>query len=212
VAARKQRLGRPPASSSAETRARILEAARRSFADHGYEATTNRVLAAEIGITPGAIYHYFDSKLDIYRAVLEEVQQQVYDAFEEAEASAEDFLGKLQAVYERAHELNSADASVARFLGSARIDRLRDPAMSEALGSADSRGDGFFEAIVEDGIRSGSIDRADRDAIISYIRAFNVGLTDGLSSDSSEHRAAVDGFMLVLRGYVEGAATAGAGN
>ena len=54
--------------------------------------------ADEAGITTGALYHYFDSKLDIYRAVLEQVQQQVYDSFEAAEASADDFLGKLQAV------------------------------------------------------------------------------------------------------------------
>ena len=202
MAAKKQRLGRPPASSSVETRARILAAARRSFADHGYEATTNRTLAAEIGITPGAIYHYFDSKLDIYRAVLEQVQQQVYDSFEAAEASADDFLGKLQAVYDSAHDLNSADETLARFLGSARIDRLRDPALSEALGSSDTRGEGFFEAIVDGGVGSGEVDAVDRDAIISCIRAFNVGLTDGLSADASEHRAAVDGFMLVLRGHV----------
>jgi AcrR family transcriptional regulator len=204
VASKKQRLGRPPASSSAETRARILEVARRSFADHGYEATTNRMLAAEIGITPGAIYHYFDSKLDIYRSVLQEVQQQVYDGFEAAEASAEGFLGKLEAVYECAHELNSADASVARFLGSARIDRLRNPTLSEALGATDTRGEGFFEAIVDGGIASGVIERSEREAIVSCIRAFNVGLTDGLSADSREHRAAVDGFMSVLRGYVRG--------
>lgn len=163
------------------------------------------MLAAEIGITPGAIYHYFDSKLEIYRAVLGAAQRQVYDSFEVAEASADDFLGKLQAVYDCAYELNSADASLARFLGSARIDRLRDPAMSAALGSTDTRGEGFFEAIVEEGIRSGALARADREAIISYIRAFNVGLTDGLSADATEHRAAVDGFMLVLRGYVDAA-------
>ena len=203
MGAKKQRLGRPPASSSAETRAKIVDAARRSFADHGYEATTNRMLAAEIGITPGAIYHYFDSKLDIYRAVLEEVQQRVYDGFEVAEASEDSFLGKLRAIYERAHELNRADASLARFLGSARVDRLRNPKLSKSLGSADARGEGFFEAIVDRGITTGEVDKADRDAVVSFIRAFNVGLTDGLSADHREHREAVDGFMLVLHGYVD---------
>lgn len=202
MAVKKQRLGRPPASSSAQTRARIVEVARRSFADHGYAATTNRMLAADIGITPGAIYHYFDSKLDIYRAVLEEVQQTVYDGFETAEASAEGFIGKLQAVYECAHDLNSSDSSIARFLGSARIDRLRDTDLSDELGPTDLRGEGFFEAIVDRGIENGEVDPADRDRVVSYIRAFNVGLTDGLSADPEEHRRAVDGFMLVLRGYV----------
>ena len=202
MAARKQRIGRPPASDSADTRARIIEAARRGFADHGYEATSNRTLAAEIGITPGAIYHYFDSKLDIYRAVLEQVQQEVYDHFEAAEAGADGFLDKLQAVYDCAHELNNADASLARFLGSARIDRMRDPNLARDLGPAGSRGEGFFEAIVDRGIETGEVDEADREEVLSCVRAFNVGLTDGLSADQHGHRAAVDGFMLVLRGYV----------
>ena len=39
--------------------------------------------------------------------------------------------------------------------------------------------------------------------MISYIRAFTIGLTDGLSNDHKEHRQALDGFMLVLRGQVK---------
>lgn len=203
MGAKKRRLGRPPASSSAETRARIVDAARRSFAEHGYEATTTRMLAAETGITPGAIYHYFDSKVDIYRAVLEEVQARVYESFEAAEVTADTFLGKLAAVYECADELNRSDVSLALFLGSARIDRLRDPELSRVLGSTDARGEGFFEAVVDRGIDTGEVDPADRDTLVSFIRAFNVGLTDGLSADHRAHRAAVDGLLLVLRGYVE---------
>jgi AcrR family transcriptional regulator len=176
--------------------------ARRCFADHGYEATTNRMIAGEAGITTGAIYHYFDSKLDIYAAVLGEVQQRVYARFAQAEASSESFTGKLAAVYEVAHDLNRTDPTVARFLGSARIDRQRNPTLAEALGEADTRGVGFFEGIVERGIDTGEVDEADREELLSCIRAFNVGLTDGLSGDHREHRAAVDGFMLVIGGYV----------
>lgn len=176
--------------------------ARRCFAEHGYEATTNRMLANEAGITTAAIYHYFDSKLDIYKAVLDEVQDRVYHLFANAERDADTFLGKLEAVYEAAHELNRADVTLARFLGSSRIDRLRDPELNLALGVSVTRGEGFFEAIVDRGIKTGEVARRDRPAIISCIRAFNVGLTDGLSGDQREHRRAVDGFLLLLRGYV----------
>ncbi len=178
--------------------------ARRCFADHGYEATTNRMLAAEAGITTGAIYHYFDSKLAIYTAVLEEVQERVYHRFTKAEASADTFVDKLQAVYEVAHELNRDDPTLARFLGSARIDRQRNPSLSAELGAADTRGGGFFEAIVDRGIKTGEVRKSDCGELLTCIRAFNVGLTDGLSGDNDEHRAAVDGFMLVLHGYVAG--------
>ena len=81
MATKSTRLGRPPASSSAETRGRIIDVARRCFAELGYEATTNQAVASEVGITTGAIYHYFDSKLEIYKAVLDEVQERVYQRF-----------------------------------------------------------------------------------------------------------------------------------
>jgi AcrR family transcriptional regulator len=179
-----------------------LSVARRCFAQHGYEATTNRMLASEAGITTAAMYHYFDSKLAIYEAVLAEVQEQVYRLFDEAEQSADGFVDKLEAVYECAHALNRSDASLARFLGASRIDRMRDPDLAKALGSIDTRGEGFFERIVDCGIRTGEVARRDRSAVLASIRAFNVGLTDGLSGDDRQHRQAVDGFLLMLRGYV----------
>jgi AcrR family transcriptional regulator len=46
----------------AETREKILEAARDMFVRHGYEATTMRAIAARIEYTPTAIYHHFRNK------------------------------------------------------------------------------------------------------------------------------------------------------
>ncbi|HJU65448.1 MAG TPA: TetR/AcrR family transcriptional regulator [Gemmatimonadaceae bacterium] len=46
----------------AETRQRILEAARKLFVREGVEATTMRAIAEEIEYTPTAIYHHFPSK------------------------------------------------------------------------------------------------------------------------------------------------------
>ena len=174
--------------------------ARRCFADHGYEVTTNRKLASEAGVTTAAMYHYFDSKLDIYKAVLDDVQERVYHRFASAERGSDTFIGKIEAVYGVAHELNRDDATLARFLGSSRIDRLRNPELARELGAVDTRGEGFFEAIVDRGIETGEIVPADREMVITFIRAFNVGLTDGLSGDHREHRQAVDGMMAVLRG------------
>ena len=200
--AKTSRLGRPPASSSTATRDRIVNVARHCFADHGYEVTTNQKLASEAGLTTAAMYHYFDSKLEIYKAALDEVQELVYNRLANAEGSSDTFFGKIEAVYEVAHELNRADASLARFLGSSRIDRLRSPDLARELGGSDTRGEGFFEGIVDRGIETGEVAVADRDKLISHIRAFNIGLTDGLSGDHEEHRRAVDGFLLVVRAYV----------
>ena len=47
----------------------ILEGARRAFAKHGYEGATVARLEEEIGLSRGAIFHYFDSKLDLFVAI-----------------------------------------------------------------------------------------------------------------------------------------------
>ena len=46
----------------AETRERILDAAREMFVEAGYEATTMRAIADRIEYTPTAIYHHFRNK------------------------------------------------------------------------------------------------------------------------------------------------------
>jgi AcrR family transcriptional regulator len=46
----------------AETRQRILDAAREMFVRHGYEATTMRAIARRIQYTATAIYHHFRNK------------------------------------------------------------------------------------------------------------------------------------------------------
>lgn len=53
------------ARERAETRQRILDAAREMFVRHGYEATTMRAIADRIEYTATAIYHHFRNKDDL---------------------------------------------------------------------------------------------------------------------------------------------------
>jgi AcrR family transcriptional regulator len=55
----------------AERREQILDAATRAFARAGFTATGLDDVAAEAGITRVLLYRHFDSKADMYRAVLE---------------------------------------------------------------------------------------------------------------------------------------------
>src|SRR5437899_10724195 len=63
-----------------QTRQKILEAARRMFVQHGYDATTMRAIAAKIGYTPTAIYHHFRNK----EALLTELTTQDFRALAQA--------------------------------------------------------------------------------------------------------------------------------
>ena len=62
------------------TRQKILNAARRMLVQHGYEGTTMRAIAAKIGYTPTAIYHYFKDK----DALVAELSAIDYRAFSQA--------------------------------------------------------------------------------------------------------------------------------
>jgi AcrR family transcriptional regulator len=53
----------------ASRRAEILEGARRAFAAYGYEGATVARLEEATGLSRGAIFHYFDSKLDLFAAL-----------------------------------------------------------------------------------------------------------------------------------------------
>jgi AcrR family transcriptional regulator len=127
-----KRLGRPRDTSSVDTKQRILVVAREMFSVHGYEITTNRDIATAVGITPGALYHYFGSKLALYLAVHEDTQTQVYEQFTKAIIGHESFIGQFEAVLDIAHEMNIEDASVARFIGAVRVDSGRHPDMAAA--------------------------------------------------------------------------------
>jgi AcrR family transcriptional regulator len=50
----------------------ILRASLQLFADRGFHGTSMRDIAREAEITEGLIYHYFASKRDLFRAIIEE--------------------------------------------------------------------------------------------------------------------------------------------
>lgn len=196
------RRGRPPAADSAETRARILDVARRKFATLGFESASNRLLAEEAGLTTGAIYHYFDSKLDIYLAVYEDAVDLVFKRFDEAIVDRHTFADQLRATLEAAHDLDGEDPTLAQFLGSSRVDGARDPSLAAALRASPcvDVDRTFFRAMIDLGVRTGEIDAEDRPLISVLLQTIVVGLTDAVSGDRQRHRRAVEAINRLLEG------------
>lgn len=63
------RTGRRPGASGA--REAILEAARETFAQHGYDGSTIRAIARAAGVDPALVHHYFGSKEELFAATME---------------------------------------------------------------------------------------------------------------------------------------------
>jgi AcrR family transcriptional regulator len=55
-----------------DRREQILEAAMRAFARKGFTRATNKDIAQEAGVTAGLIYHYFENKEAVLKAIVEE--------------------------------------------------------------------------------------------------------------------------------------------
>ena len=63
---------RTQAERRAQTRARLLLAARRTFARHGYHATSLDRVSEHAGCTKGALYDHFGSKEGLFLALLDD--------------------------------------------------------------------------------------------------------------------------------------------
>ena len=76
--------GKPKTSEAGPERANaaglILDTAARLMRQKGYEATTIRDIAREVGIKAGSIYHHFPSKDDIVQRVVDEGVKVVHEA------------------------------------------------------------------------------------------------------------------------------------
>ncbi|WP_049560741.1 TetR/AcrR family transcriptional regulator [Nonomuraea sp. SBT364] len=64
----KRRPGRRP--GSADTRGEILSAARKVFAEKGFDKATVRGIAREAHVDPALVHHYFDTKEGMFAAAM----------------------------------------------------------------------------------------------------------------------------------------------
>ncbi|MBX9600263.1 MAG: TetR/AcrR family transcriptional regulator [Bryobacteraceae bacterium] len=66
-----------------ERRQAIIDAAIRLFSEKGFRGTTTRELAAAVGVTEPVLYQHFETKRELFSAILESRLQYTVEAFEE---------------------------------------------------------------------------------------------------------------------------------
>ncbi|MCU5782838.1 transcriptional regulator [Alcanivorax balearicus MACL04] len=80
-----------------ETRAKLIQAARRAFARQGYSAASMDDLTAAAGLTRGALYHNFGDKKGLLQAVVDQIDGEMLERMRAAqEHAANQWQGLLQ--------------------------------------------------------------------------------------------------------------------
>src|SRR3954467_10445180 len=90
----------PRNSDQAEkTKALLIRTARKLFAKRGYARVGTEELVRAAGVTRGALYHHFDGKADLFRAVFEDVERELTEKLgAEALAKPDPWEGLLAAL------------------------------------------------------------------------------------------------------------------
>lgn len=68
---------RTQAERTAATRAQLIGAARKLFADKGFSEVSTQAIVAAAGVTRGALYHQFADKTELFAAVYEDVEREL---------------------------------------------------------------------------------------------------------------------------------------
>lgn len=83
------------------TRQHLVATARRAFAEQGFAAVSLDALAAEAGVTRGALHHHFTNKSGLFEAVLRAVDAEISDELNAVYDSLPDPWEAFRACYHR---------------------------------------------------------------------------------------------------------------
>ncbi|WP_240794953.1 TetR/AcrR family transcriptional regulator [Rhodococcus zopfii] len=118
----------------ARTNSAIREAAAKLFYAHGYEATSLRAVASEVGIQVGSLYNHISGKeellTDIMVSVMDELLEAVHQAIEDAEPGAVDKFKAAVDCHIRFHAEHAREV----FIGNSELRALSDGDLDEVLG------------------------------------------------------------------------------
>lgn len=82
-----------------DMRDQIVEAAREVFAKYGYRKTTIEDIASSVYKAKSSVYHYFDGKDDIFRAVIEKEASQMLQSLRGAIAAEDSPVMKFKTLF-----------------------------------------------------------------------------------------------------------------
>ncbi|GFZ96487.1 TetR/AcrR family transcriptional regulator [Nesterenkonia alkaliphila] len=141
----------------AAKRRHILDSAAVLFAEQGYERTTTAQLCSQAGISPGALYHYFPGKKQVFLAVLTQDEQDTRSLVEELSGSPTPMQALLQFVEHLAAPA-AAHPIVPKLVLEAMLQAHRDSEVLEVLAEAESHEIAGIRALLQRAAEGGGVD------------------------------------------------------
>jgi AcrR family transcriptional regulator len=138
-------------SSGQQTRAEILAAAERHFAERGFEAARLEDIAADVGIRRAAIFYYFRDKDELYAAVLGEV----FDAGMATLPNRGGVVERLEAALTGWIDYVARRPSVARLI--LREAASAQPGVASLLVRVARAPTEWFRGLIDEGVASGEL-------------------------------------------------------
>jgi len=155
-----------------DTRRVLLAAARLRFAEDGFQATRTEEIVRRAGLTRGALYHHFRDKEDLFRAVFDEVSDEVVQLLRkrsgDREANAWTLFRANSEVYLEAASTNRAYRQIVLVDGPAVL----------GWTAWSGRGDGPTQKIVEylrEAMEQGVIETQPVEPLAHLLTALGVG-------------------------------------
>lgn len=194
-------MGRKAGVTPEQTRSDLLAAAARVFALKGYDGATIADITDEAGLSSGAIYAHYDSKAELFAAVLQAHGQKQYaDVMgREAVRDVADFVAFVGSTVDRRPPRQTA------LVIEAMVASKRDPEVAELVNSWLTAGEERLARSVQDGQAAGLVDRSispralSRFATMVGLGSFLTAALDAPAVDHDDWSALIDRVVDSLR-------------
>jgi TetR/AcrR family transcriptional regulator, cholesterol catabolism regulator len=184
----------PP--SNLPVRDRLVRTALHLFAERGYAGVSNREIVAACGCTKGAIYWYFESKEDLFRAVLSETLADFQMRLADGVGAATTWQGKLAALFSLFIQVLESEGDPHRDLLMLMLQRTpRGPGQADLGPATQQRLVQWIAEILSEGGAS-----AETRELVALIHAAGLGVLVQTAAGSNTARPVLAALLRVIGG------------
>ncbi len=191
---------------STMTRARILEAAERSFAQQGFDTTSVTFICQLAGVTKGAFYHHFSSKQDLFLELLRRWLEGLDDQITKLRQNTTSIPDQLLSMTNLIQDVLQATEDQFPIYFEFWIHAMRDPTIRHELINPFYRYQDLFTAMVSKGISEGTLKDIHPETGAKLILAVALGLIIQAMIDQSDDdwgRVTQECLQILLTGIAE---------